>query len=205
MVTIGAGAALGVIGPLAGEFDTAIAHAVDLTFSGGWSWASFAFLVGFSRRSKVESAVLASSALAIGVVVYYLYKFLNPVAPIGEVVSSGSGEELSSRILFWGIAAFVAGAPVGVLGNLARTPGVGGLPFRLIVPLIAFYETSQRLAVEADSSSVVAEITWTATRAVSGAVAMALVGRAVWSWWRARRSRPEGVRPDTGDALRRLR
>ncbi|MFC9842210.1 hypothetical protein ACFWFF_37535 [Streptomyces sp. NPDC060223] len=165
---------------------------MSLAFSGGWSWALFAFIVGYYRRSKVESALLASSALAVGVVVYYLFKFLNPAAPLGRVISDGSGDELSSRILLWGIAAFVCGGPVGFLGNLARTPGIGGLWFRLLVPLIAFFETSQRLGTEADSQSPVVEITWNAIRVVAGVVAVALVGHTVWSWWCARRSRSNG-------------
>ncbi|MFF0227560.1 hypothetical protein [Streptomyces sp. NPDC004629] len=196
------GAALGVIGPLAGKFDNAICHAVALVFSGGWSWACFAFLVGYSRRSKIESSLLASSALAIGVVVYYLFKFLTPTAPVGRVISAGSGEDLTSRILFWGIAAFVAGAPVGLVGNLGRTSGIGGLPFRLLVPLIAFIETSQRLSVEADSQGLIVDLTWNAIRVVAVVAALALVGHTMWTW-RTRRSRPE-CRSDVGASAKRV-
>ncbi|MFD5780734.1 hypothetical protein [Streptomyces sp. NPDC126933] len=201
-VALGLGAALGVIGPLAGKFDNPICHAVALVFSGGWSWACFAFLVGYSRRSKIESALLPSSALAIGVVVYYLFKFLSPAAPIGRVISGGSGEGLASSILVWGIAAFAFGAPVGLVGNLARTPGIAGLPFRLLVPLIAFIETSERLSTEADSQGLIVAITWNAIRVVTAVVAVAPVGHTVWSW-RARRSRPK-ARAEVGASARRL-
>ncbi|MFE6551690.1 hypothetical protein ACFVHS_25270 [Streptomyces sp. NPDC057746] len=162
-----------------------------LIFSGGWTWACFAILVGYCRRSKIESALLASSGLAVGVIVYYLFKFLSPVTPIGRVISGGSEHDLMSRILFWGIAAFIFGAPVGIIGNLARTPGIAGLPFRLLGPLIAFFETSQRLSTEADLQGLIVEITWNVIRAASAVVAVVFVGHAVWRW-RARRSRPEG-------------
>ncbi|MFE7708555.1 hypothetical protein ACFU6I_22785 [Streptomyces sp. NPDC057486] len=173
-----------------------------LVFSGGWSWACFAFLVGNFRRSKIESALLASSALAIGVVVYYLFKFLSPAAPIGMDIAGASGEGLTSRILVWGIAAFAFGAPAGLAGNLARTPGIAGLPFRLLVPLIAFIETSQRLNVEADSQGLIVAITWNAIRVVAVLFAVALVGHTVWSW-RARRSQPER-RAEVGASPKRL-
>ncbi|MFF1698874.1 hypothetical protein ACFVXC_35470 [Streptomyces sp. NPDC058257] len=194
---------LGVIGPFTGKFENPICHAVSIVFSGGWSWACFAFLVGYSRRSKVESTLLASSALAIGVIVYYLFKYLSPVAPIGQVISGGSGDDLSSRILLWGAAAFAFGAPVGLLGNVARTPGIGGLLFRLLVPLIAFFETSQRLGTEADSEGLVVEVTWNVIRVISVVVAMVLVGHTVWNWWRVRRIQPER-RAEASEPLKHL-
>lgn len=190
--SLGAGVALGVSGPLAGKFDNPLCAALNLALSGGWSWACFAFLVGYFLRSKVEAALLSSSALAIGVVAYYLFKTLSPATPIGLAVPSGSvsgsTEGLLSGILLWGIAAFVLGAPVGLLGNLARTPGVRGLPFRLIVPLIAFYETSMRLAVEAHGKSSVVTVTWHVIRVSAIIVALALAGHTIWGWRCARRN-----------------
>ncbi|MFE1337160.1 hypothetical protein ACFW6K_05720 [Streptomyces sp. NPDC058733] len=164
-----------------------------LVLSGGWSWAAFAFLVGYFRRSKIESALLAASGLLVGVVVYYVFKFASPTSPIGEVVSGGPDGGLSSRILLWGVAAIVFGAPVGFLGNVARTTGIGGLGFRLLVPLIAYFETTQRLSTEAQSQGLVAEVTWNVIRFAAVGVAVALVGHTVWSWWRARHNRSESV------------
>lgn len=89
----------------------------------------------------------------------------------------------------WGIAAFVFGAPVGLVGNVARTPGVGGLLFRLLVPLIAFFEATQRLSTEADSQGMAFSITWNTIRVAAIISAVALVGHTVWSW-RARRRPP---------------
>lgn len=186
--SLGAGLLLGLVGPVAGKWDNAVCVALSLVFSGGWSWACYAFLVGYFRRSKIESALLSSLGLAVGVVTYYLFKDMSPTVPAG-LESGASGEGLSSRILVWGIAAFALGAPVGLLGNLARVPGVGGLPFRLMVQLVAFYETSMRLTAEADGQGLVVGMTWNVIRFVAGAVALALVGHTIWSWWHARRTR----------------
>ncbi|MDX3539205.1 hypothetical protein PV721_33760 [Streptomyces sp. MB09-01] len=196
VVALMAAMALAVAGPLMGKFDNPICQAAGLVFSSGWAWAGFAFLVGFSRRSKIESPVLASSALAVAVVVYYVFKFVFPTAPVGAVISYGSGEETASKILVWGMAAFVFGAPVGLLGNLARTPGIGGLPFRLLIPLTAFFETSVRLETEAPLQGPVVEITWTAIRIAAGVALVALPVHTLVTW-RARRIKPgAGVEVD---------
>ncbi|MFF4802581.1 hypothetical protein ACFY1U_29925 [Streptomyces sp. NPDC001351] len=157
-------------------------------FTGGWPWACYAFLVGYFRRSKIESVILAPLGLAIGVVTYYLTK--GNLASLGGVDSSGAG---SSGIALWGVLAFLFGAPLGLLGNLARVPGVGGLFFRLLIPLVAFYETSMRLERESRGPSQVVLGTWTTVRFTAVAVAVALVGHTVWGWWRSRRIRSAGV------------
>ncbi|MFC9951404.1 hypothetical protein [Streptomyces prasinus] len=187
---LGAGALLGAIGPFASKSDNLVFQAVGVVFSVGWSWACFAFLVGYSRRSKIEASLLASSALAVGVAVYYLSKFMSPYVPAGGHVISGAGDGLASRALFWGVAAFTFGAPVGLLGSMARTPGIGGLGFRLLVPLIAFFEASLRLAAEVgDSQGRVVEMVWASVRALSAVAVVLLVGHTVWRWWRGRGAR----------------
>lgn len=153
--------------------------------------------MGYFRRSKIESALLPSLGLAIGVVTYYLFKDMNPTIPAGMEpavsVPAGmeSGASSEDHILVWGIAAFVFSAPVGLVGNVARTPGVAGLLFRLLVPLIAFFEATQRLSTEADSRGMTFFMTWNTIRVAAIISAVALVGHTVWSW-RARPSRPEG-------------
>ncbi|MFD8146668.1 hypothetical protein [Streptomyces sp. NPDC059708] len=174
-VPLGVGLVLGLIGPVTEKSHDPVSVVVNAVFSGGWSWACYAFLVGRLRRSKVESALLPALGLAIGVVTYYLLK-------------GGS----TSAILVWGTLAFVFGAPVGFLGNAARIPGVGGLGFRLLIPLVAFYETSMRLTTEARGSSAAVLATWNAVRFTAVAVALALVGQVVRSWWQARRTRSSG-------------
>ncbi len=178
---------MGALGALSGKFDGPIFHVANLVFSGGWSWACFAFLIGYTRRSKIESAWLAPSALVVGVVVYYLLKALSPVAPIGMTSDGMSGEISSSGIMAWGIAALLFGAPMGLFGNLARIPGIGGLSFRLLVPLIVFVETSARLKAEADAAGQFAEVTWSTIRVIAVLTAVALVAHMVWEWARSAR------------------
>ncbi|WP_209314551.1 hypothetical protein [Streptomyces bohaiensis] len=183
-----AGLLLGIAGPLAGKWDDPVAVALHLVLSGGWSWAGYAFLVGYFSRSKTESALLSSCGLTIGVIAYYLYKHISPLVPVGmEYAASGGG--ISSVIIIWGAMAFLLGAPVGLLGYLARTPGVRGLAFRLVVPFVAFYETSMRLAVEAERQGPMVGATWQLIRVVAVAAAFALVVHAARSWWQARRAR----------------
>ncbi|MEU3933091.1 hypothetical protein AB0E85_13785 [Streptomyces sp. NPDC029044] len=157
-------------------------------FTGGWPWACYAFLVGYFRRSKIESVVLAPLGLAVGVVAYYLIK--GNLASVGGLDSAGVN---SSGIALWGVLAFLFGAPLGLLGNLARVPGIGGLFFRLLVPLVAFYETSMRLETESHGPSQVVLGTWTAVRFTAVAVAIAMVGHTLRGWWRSRRVRSAEV------------
>ncbi|MFJ3723448.1 hypothetical protein ACIPYQ_12875 [Streptomyces sp. NPDC090045] len=194
LVTLAAGAAIGTVGALAAKFDSPIFHVLGLIFSGGWSWACFAFLVGYFRPSKIEAAWLASSALAVGVVVYYLLKAWSPVTPIG-MVDSGEPIEgtVSSGILYWALAAFFFGAPLGLFGNLARIPGIAGLPLRLLAPLIAYVETSERLNVEAATAGPLAEATWTTIRVLAVLTAVALVGQTAWTWRRRYNSAKAGA------------
>ncbi|MER7824487.1 hypothetical protein ABTX85_18205 [Streptomyces sp. NPDC096097] len=189
LLVLGAGALLGALGALSGKSDSPFFHVTGVVFSGGWSWACFAFLVGYTRRSKIESACLASVGLAVGVVVYYVLKWLSPVAPIGMSSDGIQSDGISAGIIAWGIAALLFGAPMGLFGNLARIPGIGGLAFRLLVPLIAFVETSARLEAEAASAGKFVEVTWDTIRVLAVLAAVALVGHMVWEWVRSARKR----------------
>ncbi|WP_314251099.1 hypothetical protein [Streptomyces sp. DSM 40907] len=191
-VPLGAALALGLLGSVSEKWDNPVGVAVNAVFAGGWSWACYAFLVGYFCRSKIESALLPPFGLAVAVVTYYLLKDFNSAASNGWVAGA-SGEGSISKILVWGTLALVFGAPVGFFGNLARVPGVGGLFFRLLIPLVAFYETSMRLAMEGNGLGSAVIITWNAVRFSAVAVAFALVGHVVWSWWHARRTRPVEV------------
>ncbi|WP_282795056.1 hypothetical protein [Streptomyces sp. CC224B] len=176
------------------DFADPACRAVAIVFSEGWSWACFAFMVGYLRRSRLEATLLSSSALTAGAVVYYLSKFLDPAVPDGaRVVSQGSTDELVTKIVFWGVAALILGAPVGFAGNLARISGPAGLPFRLVIPLIAFYETSDRLGTEIDSHDLVGQVTLNGIRVVAGAAAVALAWHTARAWRRARRGSPEAA------------
>ncbi|MFF3212569.1 hypothetical protein ACFYYB_18100 [Streptomyces sp. NPDC002886] len=210
-VSLGAGLLLGLAGPMAGKWDNPVFVAVGIVFSSGWPWACYAFLVGYLRQSKMESVLLASLGLTVGVVAYYLFKDMNPTLPAGMEATASVPVEMESgaldrgssgdQILVWGVAAFVFGGPLGLMGNVARIPGVGGLLFRLLVPLIAFFEATQRLSTEADSQGAVFATTWNVIRVAACMVAVALMGHALWSW-RVRRSRADG-RAEIAAAARR--
>lgn len=201
-VSLGVGLALGLIGPLASQWDNPACVVLSLVFSGGWSWVCYAFLVGYFCQSRIQSAVLPSLGLIVAVVAYYLKKDFSPTLPAGmeaEVISSSN----SSGIIAWGVVAIIIGGPLGLCGNVARTPRFHGLPFRLIVPFVTFVETSMRLIKEADGQRPVILATWTTVRLISVAVALALMGNSIWGWWLARHNRSsrmedpadEGVTP----------
>ncbi|MFC8915038.1 hypothetical protein ACGF5F_21725 [Streptomyces sp. NPDC047821] len=196
-VSLGTGLLLGLAGPIAAKGDTPVLVAVGIVFSSGWPWACYALLVGYFRPSRIESMVLASLGLAIGVVTYYVFKDLNPTIPPGMESATSipagmeSGTTNAGKILVWGTAALVFGAPLGLVGNLARTPGISGLLFRLVIPLIAFVEATQRLNVEAESQGPVFAATWNVTRVAACVAAVALMGHTVWSR-RVRRGRHDG-------------
>ncbi|MEV3870135.1 hypothetical protein [Streptomyces sp. NPDC049906] len=179
---------LGLIGPAAGKWDNDFCAILSLIFSSGWPWGCYAFAVGYCCRSKIESALLASVGLSVGVVAYYAFKDLNPAVPIGEEYVTSSGGP-SSMILLWGIFALVLGAPVGVIGNLARMQGFAGLPFRVIAPLIALCETTMRLDVESDGQPPAVIVTWQVVRFAAGVMILALGGHAIWASLRRRRNR----------------
>ncbi|MFD7629275.1 hypothetical protein ACFV7Q_25155 [Streptomyces sp. NPDC059851] len=161
---------------------------VGVIFSSGWPWACFAFLVGYFRQSKIESTILAPVGLAIGVVAYYISKDWGSISPDGMAAGVSSGGT-SDKIEAWAFFAFAFGAPLGFLGNLARVPGIGGLFFRLLIPLVAYYEMSMRLANEARGLDSLIVNLWTAIRVIAVVAAIALVGQTIWSFWSARRSR----------------
>ncbi|MFJ6781331.1 hypothetical protein [Streptomyces yangpuensis] len=184
---LGAGLLLGLVGPFAEEWDHPIGVVVGVVFSSGWSWACFAFLVGYFRESKIESTILASIGLAIGVVAYYVAKDWNSITP-DAMAAGASGGGTSSKIEAWAFFAFAFGAPLGFLGNVARVPGVGGLFFRLLIPLVAYYEMSMRLSDEARGLDSIIVNLWATIRVISVVVALALVGHTIWSFWRTRRS-----------------
>ncbi len=190
---------LGLAGPLAGQFNNPVCHALNVALSGGWPWACLAFLIGYSRSSRIESTLLAASSLLVAVVVYYVFKTLNPAPPIGMTLPAGampvSTQNLVSGTIVWGAAAFVLCGPVGFLGNLAREPFLRGLPFRLVIPLIAFVETTMRISVESDAAGSVVSTTWQVIRALAVIAAILLLRQAVMEQRRRRSART------TGDAL----
>ncbi|MBG0853642.1 hypothetical protein I2W78_17760 [Streptomyces spinoverrucosus] len=179
-----AGAALGVLAPLLEMSDAPAGHMAHLVLAAGWSWAALAFCVGLARKSRIESAVLAPASLIAAVITYYATKLERGKFLAADLSNPSQGAQLywdgfSSKTVFWCAAAATLGALLGLAGNLARNRGIQGLPFRTLVPLIAFIETSERLRVEASLQGAVAGATWSVTRLVAVTVFVVLVGQTV--------------------------
>ncbi|MDK9498684.1 hypothetical protein QEZ40_003877 [Streptomyces katrae] len=90
------------------------------------------------------------------------------------------------------MAAFILGAPVGILGNLARASGAKGLAFRLAVPAVALLEMYMRLMYEASGEKSIIVNTWIATLVAAVITVLAVVGHTVFSWRRAARTQTRG-------------
>ncbi|MFD5284255.1 hypothetical protein [Streptomyces rubrogriseus] len=173
VAAVAAGATLGALAPLFETTSNSPAHVVHLILAAGWTWAALAFCVGVARKSIFESASLAPAALITAVASYYATK----------TAQSASQNDSLSRALFWSLVAAIVGAFLGVIGNLARSPGLRGLFFRALVPVIAIVETSQRLSAEASSQGTVVGATWNGIRIAAVAILAALLGHTVMRSW----------------------
>ncbi|MEV7035685.1 DUF6518 family protein [Streptomyces sp. NPDC093272] len=181
------GILIGALGPLLITVNNPVGHAVHLAVSGGWSWAALAFAFGIAGKSKFESAILATVALVVAVIFYYLTKVsqgefttLDPNASSVATPYVSWGDFLG-KTFFWCVAACLLGPVLGLAGHLAKSPGMRSLPFRLIIPLIAIAEMWERLRTEASLQGAVAYITWGAILGSAVVATIALIGRAVYA------------------------
>ncbi|MFI9776764.1 hypothetical protein ACIHCV_18925 [Streptomyces sp. NPDC051956] len=142
------------------------------------------------------AALLSFVGLTVAVVSYYTFKHLYPNVPPGTHGTVGEG--FSSGIVLWVLFALILGMPMGLVGYLARRPDIFGLLCRISVPLVAFFETNMRLRAEADGQGSVVIVTWTTIQYASAAIVLALIGRAVWTFVRNRRTPAGG---DTHHAI----
>lgn len=183
VLALASGATLGVLAPLLGMTDAAAGHVAHLLLSAGWSWAALAFFVGLACESRIVSAVLAPASLVVGVIAYYATK-LRQAANLNDSARgvSADWDGILSKTVFWGGAACVLGLILGVAGNLARNHGIRGLAFRLLIPVTAFVEMSERLRLEASLQGGVVSATWSTVRVVAAVVFVFLVGQAVVRW-----------------------
>ncbi|MBD0748069.1 hypothetical protein [Streptomyces sp. CBMA152] len=214
-VAVVGGVLLGLIGPAFEKVGNPVVSGVGAMFSIGWTWACYAFLVGYWRRSKIESSLLAPLGLVVAVITYYVFKDLHPTPVPGipsasddsipegmkrQLVPDHGGSLITDHIGVWAVGAVIFGAPLGFIGNVARTPGIGGLPFRLLIPVVTVFEANERLRAEADTRVLI--VTLNTVRIGACVVAVALVGHTVWSW-RTRRSRTE-ERTEIGASAKHL-
>jgi hypothetical protein len=191
-----AGALLGILAPLLGSGGSSASHVAGVVLSAGWAWAALAFCVGRARKSKTESVVLALASLTTAVVAYYVTKLCQGDFLAADL-SDPSGRTTQvdwnaflSKTVVWCVFAWFLGSLLGLAGNLARNQGIRGLPFRVLVPVVAVVDTSQRLQFDAPLQGSAAEVTWNVVRFMAVAAVLALVGHAVIT----RRSRASATR-----------
>ncbi len=189
MAALTVGAMLGILAPLLLAVGGSIGHVVDLVLSAGWAWAALAFCVGLARKSRMESAILASASLLMAVIAYYVTQAGQGVFLTADLNAPPRGttqvdwQGFLSMMAFWCIVACVLGPFLGLAGNLARNHGLRGLPFRVLIPLVAIVDTSQRLYFDAPLQGQIATTTWSVIRLMAVAVILALVGHALITWW----------------------
>jgi hypothetical protein len=185
LTALAAGVTLGILAPLLSAVGGSMAHAASLVLSAGWTWAALAFCIGLARRSKIESSILAAASLVVAVIAYYATKMsrgdfrsadLNDRTGRATHVDWGS---FTSKALVWCIAACVIGSLLGLAGNLARNHGFQGLSFRVLVPVIAIIDTSQRLRYDAPLQGPVSTTTWSVVRLLAAALILVLIGHTV--------------------------
>ncbi|MFE2300469.1 DUF6518 family protein [Streptomyces sp. NPDC059445] len=162
-----AGAALGVLTRALETDASAAGRGIYLVLNEAWPWSALAFLAGLAVASRAASAVVAAVSLAAAVAAYYV------------VHSDTTWSGALSATLAWGAVALVVGPVLGLMGNLARSPGLPGLPFRLVIPALAVVETTARLRAEVSLQGQVGETAWTITRFAAVAVCLALAAHAV--------------------------
>ncbi|WP_432042459.1 DUF6518 family protein [Streptomyces cadmiisoli] len=183
-IALTAGAALGFLAPTFETTGGSAGHVAHLVLSAGWSWCALAFCVGLARQSKIESALLAPASLMVAVIAYYATKLERSTFLATNLSDPAQGVQVDaadyvSKIVGWCVAAAFLGCILGLAGNLARLRGLRGLPLRLLIPVSAAVEMTERLRVEASSQEAVVGATWSAVRLVAVAALVVLVGRAV--------------------------
>ncbi|MFJ8200022.1 DUF6518 family protein [Streptomyces sp. NPDC096152] len=161
------GAALGSLTRLLEANASTGVRAAYLVLNEAWPWSALAFCAGLACASRIASAALAAVSLAAAVAAYY------------AVDAHAAWAGFLPATLAWGAVALVVGPFLGLAGNLARKPGLGGLPFRLMIPLLAVVETSARLRAEVSLQGSVGETAWTITRLAAVAVCLALAAHTV--------------------------
>ncbi|MFP8884979.1 hypothetical protein [Streptomyces mangrovi] len=185
MAALTAGTAVGVGSHLLAATDGAMGQAAHLVLVAGWAWAALAFLAGLAQAARTDSAVMASVSLLAAVIAYYLTKLgqgeyltADLSDPTGRTTYT-SWTGFLSEVMVWCLAAGVFGPLLGLAGNLARNRGLQGLPFRILVPLVAVVDTSLQLRSSASPEGEVAVTTWNVVRLAAVAALVVLVVKTV--------------------------
>lgn len=102
----------------------------SLLLNAGTVWAGISVLTGALMRRAIPAAVAGTLAGAGALVVHYGVGELTGAMPAGSFTSN----------TFWFVAAFLTGAPLGLIGAVARSRTRWAVPARLVVPLAAIVE-----------------------------------------------------------------
>ncbi|KGN36867.1 hypothetical protein N803_15755 [Knoellia subterranea KCTC 19937] len=108
----------------------AIRRAASLVLNSGTAWAGISVLAGYLVCRPLASAVAGLLAGSGALVVHYGVGELTGLMPSGSFATN----------TFWFVAAAVTGAPLGLVGSLARSCSRWGLLARLVVPFGALVE-----------------------------------------------------------------
>ncbi|WP_158791447.1 DUF6518 family protein [Streptomyces sp. NRRL WC-3549] len=138
------------------------------------------FVAGFLTGSKKRAAIMGFISLIVTVFAYYLTK-----ATQGDFVASDYSDptaqatvfawgDFLSMLILWCAFALAAGPIFGIVGHLAHV-GPHGLASRLLIPMVVIGETTVRLSAEANLQEALVGATWSVTRALAVAVALALL------------------------------
>lgn len=157
---------------VAGSDLAKVSKVLSLLLDAGWSWAALAVGVGWVAGSRVRGALGGLLVLVAATVSYY--------------VTDVYLWDASTDMIMWLVMAVPLGLILGMVGALARRPGMTGLIAALIVPVGAAVQMVVLPVGESFTTplpGIVAEaIVWTG--AVFGAV------WAFYRFWRGRRVGP---------------
>lgn len=117
---------------LAGRSNAVLAIRLTISkiFNSGTAWAGLAIAAGWCLRRPLRAAVAAVLTCELALVVHYTLGIAT-----GQMHSSIWWSNKS-----WFIGAVVLGAPLGLVGSLARRRNVPGLIARLLIPAGAILE-----------------------------------------------------------------
>lgn len=108
----------------------AVRRTFSLVLNAGTVWAGISVLAGAVMQRRVPAAIAGLVAGSGALVVHYGLGELTGLMPDGSFTSNG----------MWFVAATVTGAPLGLIGALARSRTQWGIAARLVVPLGAVIE-----------------------------------------------------------------
>ena len=182
------GAVFGAVTACLGSSDQPLAAAAQTILVSGWAWAMVAYCFGLLQPRRKAALTQATGSLLAAVICYYLVQLWQGQFMIADL--RGEPDSLTvhwysfwSATAAWSAIACVVGPALGWAGHRARRPGIRSLPFRVVIPCVAFIETSMRLAAEAPLRPYAVGAIWTGVRYLSVALLLALTGQAILHSW----------------------